>query len=94
MSQVTSTPSWLNRRAGWTEELASTQGQGRTSDMADKRGEEERKGLVVQGDQEVRAIGAKGDEERKTDTNKTDQEIRLRTDARGQASKQGAKFFG
>lgn len=58
------------------------------------RGEEERKGIKVKGDQEVRAIGAKGDEQRKTDTNKTDQEIRLRTDARGQTAKQGAKFFG
>ena len=74
-------------------ELAETKGD-QERQTWQTRGEEERKNIGAKGDQEVRAIGAKGDEERKTDVNKTDQEIRLRTDARGQTAKQGAKFFG
>ena len=58
------------------------------------QGNETRKTTAAQGDQAVRQVGAKGDEDRKTQNNKTDNEIRLRTDARGQAGKQGAKFFG
>ena len=58
------------------------------------RGAENRKLEGVRGDNQVRLAQTTADEQRKTDANKTNQTMRLRTDARGQTGRAGAKFFG
>ena len=57
-------------------------------------GEEKLKQINATGDQNVRLENTRGDNQRKNDANKREQEEMLRTDARGQTAKQGAKFFG
>ena len=63
-------------------------------ELARVEGKEKLKQISATGDQSVRLENTKGDNQRKNDQNKREQEQMLRTDARGQTGRQGAKFFG